>query len=109
MHFFGAVAGTLAIVVLIKLAVRGHYYRHGWRYGGGYGHGHRHGGYGRRGWGHRGGWRRHALYSPFERLDATPGQEKAISGALDELREKLLEHAGSVVRVAPRGGIDVPG
>jgi hypothetical protein len=36
-----------------------------------------------------GGWRRHALYSLFERLDATPGQEKVISSALDELRESL--------------------
>jgi hypothetical protein len=44
----------------------------------------------RAGWrGRPGGWRRYALYSLFERLDATPGQEKVIAGALDELRDTL--------------------
>ncbi len=88
MHVFGVVAGTLAIVVLMRLAMRGFHHRHGWRHGGAwrhYGDGPgRHGG-----WHHRGGWRRYALYSLFERIDATPGQEKVIAGAMDELRTKL--------------------
>jgi hypothetical protein len=41
--------------------------------------------------GHRGyrrGWRRYGLRYVLERLDTTPGQEKAILGALDDLRER---------------------
>lgn len=60
---------------------------------GGARHGHHHhhcGGHGWRG-GHR--WRRgrgfgrSALYTAFEHLDATPGQEKVIQAVLDELKD----------------------
>lgn len=99
---FGFFAGSLALVLMLKVAFGHHYYRHGWRhhggfgggYGGGFGHHHRHGGHGHGGWRHGGGWRRYALYSLFERLDATPGQEKVISGAMDELRAKLAKMRG---------------
>lgn len=93
---FGFVIGTLSLVALLKVVGS---YRRGYRcaggpegFGGWHGHrwGHRHGGWhGRRGWHHGGGWRRFALYSLFERLDATPGQEKVITAAMDELRTKL--------------------
>src|SRR5947209_5240449 len=50
--------------------------------------------FGERGWGRRGhggrhgGWGRSIFLRPiFERLDTSPGQEKAIRAALDELRE----------------------
>jgi Spy/CpxP family protein refolding chaperone len=72
---FGFVFGSLCLVLLVK-AVR--HARHGW-------HGH----HGWRGRGGPGGWRRYALYGLFERLDATPGQEKVIAGAMDELRETM--------------------
>ncbi len=52
---------------------------HGGGYGGDYG------GMGRRG--HRSSGGRWALRALFERLDTTPGQEKAILAALDELSE----------------------
>jgi hypothetical protein len=78
---FGFFAGALALVLLMKLSFGGYHYRRGWRHGGWHGHHRWHGG--------PGGWRRMALYSLFERLDATPGQEKVIASTLDELREKM--------------------
>jgi hypothetical protein len=91
---FGFFAGSLALVLMLKVAFGHHYHRRGWRHhGGGFGH-HHHGGMGRGGWRHGGGWRRYALYSLFERLDATPGQEKVITGAMDELRAKLAKMRG---------------
>ena len=107
MNVFGMVAGALGIVVLARLAFGGFHHRHGWRYGpwayaygpgagwggpGPCGRGFRHEGFRHHGFRHGrgpGGWRRRALYGLFERLDATPGQEKVITSALDELREKL--------------------
>jgi hypothetical protein len=96
---FGFVVGALGLIALLKVA-RG--YRHGYRCAGGDFGGHhgfgRHGGWGGRHGGswrgrgasnERGGWRRFALYTLFERLDATPGQEKAITSAMDDLRAKL--------------------
>lgn len=91
---FGFVIGTLSLIALFKVA-RG--YRRGYRcagapgdFGGGWHH--RHGWRHREhGWHHGGGWRRHALYSLFERIDASPGQEKVITAAMDELRGKLKE------------------
>lgn len=38
--------------------------------------------------GTRGRWRRYGLRRVLERLDTTPGQEKAILGAIDDLRER---------------------
>jgi len=92
---FGFVIGTLALVALARVAVGAHYYRQGWRHGGHWGRHGRHGCHGGgEGRGGPGGWRRYALYSLFERLDATPGQEKVIAGALDELRGKLKAMRG---------------
>jgi Spy/CpxP family protein refolding chaperone len=68
---FGFVIGTLCLVALIKVVKHGHYGHHGW---------------------HGGGHRRWMLRRLFYRLDTTPGQEKVIEEAFDELhakREKL--------------------
>ena len=82
----GVIIGTVVAIGIFK-AFRRH---HGWgRHGGCCGRagfaegpfeGHEHG------W-HGGGARRWFLRSLFERLETTPGQEKAILAALDELRE----------------------
>jgi hypothetical protein len=81
---FGFIIGTVCLIALIKVLRRGRGWHGRWGYGG---------------WGHRGygmgygpgpgfgGPRRWFLRSVFERLETTPGQEKAILGALDELRE----------------------
>jgi Spy/CpxP family protein refolding chaperone len=50
-------------------------------------HWHGHGGF-RGHHGYRRGWRRHGLRHVLERLDTTPGQEKAILSAIDDLRER---------------------
>ena len=73
---FRSLIGALCLGGFIALARRRHY---------GYGYGHGHGGC-HRGFGpfHRG---RSFLYSAFERLDTTPGQEKAIVAALDDFRD----------------------
>jgi hypothetical protein len=78
----GFILGTVCLIGLIKVLRRGG----GWhgRWGrGGYGHAY---GYGP-GAGFGGGPRRWFLRSIFERIETTPGQEKAILGAIDELRE----------------------
>jgi Spy/CpxP family protein refolding chaperone len=81
----GFVFGTLCLIGLIKVLRHGRGWHGGWGYGacsrGGF-HGAGHG----RGFG--GGPRRWFLRSLFERLETTPGQEKAILAALDELREE---------------------
>jgi Spy/CpxP family protein refolding chaperone len=75
---FGFIIGTVCLIGLVKVLRRGY---------GGFGRtgcGWDHGGYGGR-WRGFGGprvW----LRSIFERLGTTPGQEKAIVSALDELR-----------------------
>ncbi len=102
---FGFLFGTLCLIGLIKVARHGRGYGgcggYG-RYGGGWGHrGHRgwHGrdhfggdeGYGGGGWGERVrgyGGGRFFLRAMFERLDTTPGQEKVIQQAFEDLREK---------------------
>jgi Spy/CpxP family protein refolding chaperone len=65
---FGFIIGTLSLIGLVKVI------RHG-RYGGWHG----------RGYGGRGRWMLRRL---FQRLDTTPGQEKVITEAFDELQEK---------------------
>jgi len=74
----GFIIGTVCLIGLVKVLRRGR----GWhgRWG--------HGGYGAhsRGLGH-GGARRWFLRSILERLETTPGQEKAIVAAIDELRD----------------------
>jgi len=81
---FGFVFGTLCLLGFVAVWRRRHgWYRHGFYPGygpgcgpGRYGHG-----------GRRFGWRQHfGLYRVFEELDTSPGQEKAIRGALAELR-----------------------
>jgi Spy/CpxP family protein refolding chaperone len=95
---FGMLIGAACAVGLFSMARRRMRARCGH---GGYG------GYGRRGF-RRGGW---VLRSLFERLDTTPGQEKAIVSALDELRanrEALREemaHSRGDLAQAVRGGL----
>jgi hypothetical protein len=84
----GFLIGAACLVGLFKTVRMGH--GHGGFGGGCHGGGHR---FGRRGWG---GWRggggyggpRAALRALFERLDTSPGQEKAILAALEELWAK---------------------
>ncbi len=91
----GFLVGTACLIGLFSVVRRGRAYGHCGHvgYGGGYE------GF-RRGWGRRGqgggehDWRGRGdfgrpffLRSIFERLDTTPGQEKAILAALDELKE----------------------
>lgn len=76
---FGFVVGTLCLVGFVSVYRRRGWGRHGFH---GY-HAGRHGRFGR-----RGGW---ALYRAFEELDTSPGQEKAIRGALGELKSSFDE------------------
>lgn len=74
----GFIIGTVCLIGLVKVLRRGR----GWhgRWG--------HGAYGRRYGGmESGGPRRWFLRSILERLDTTPGQERAIVAAIDELRD----------------------
>lgn len=72
---FGFFIGTICLLGLIAVLRRGRRGCHGWHGG----HHHRHH--------HRGG-QRHMLRFLFERLDTTPGQEKEIRGAIDDLFEE---------------------
>jgi Spy/CpxP family protein refolding chaperone len=75
----GFIIGTVCLIGLIKVLRRGH----GAPFGhGGYGCGHGSLGGGRRAFGGVRWW----LRSVFERLETTPGQEKVVVSALDELR-----------------------
>jgi Spy/CpxP family protein refolding chaperone len=115
----GFIIGTVCLIGLIKV-VRGR--RHGWArmhgygYGGGCGYGGGHG-YGR-GWGGPGdgwggpGWGRHHdhgghdhgpgsfggggffLRGLFQRLDTTPGQEKVIRSAFEQVQKTMQEARG---------------
>jgi hypothetical protein len=71
---FGFIIGTICLIGLVKVLRRGR------RYYGGFGHGYYRGYPG-------GGGARWPLRSLFERLETTPGQEKAIVEALDQLRD----------------------
>jgi Spy/CpxP family protein refolding chaperone len=79
---FGILFGCLCLLGFIAVWRR----RHGWyghRFGYGCGHHHADGYAG----GRRFGWRRRfGMYRVFEELDTSPGQEKAIRGALADLR-----------------------
>jgi len=117
----GFIFGTVCLIGLFKVLRRQDPWGHGYsRCGGwhGYGHGdagidHEYG-YGYRGYvGRRRMGRRLALRSIFERLDTTPGQEKAIVVALDELqsneralREELKETRADIARAFAGGVID---
>jgi hypothetical protein len=95
----GIIVGTVCVVGLVRMLGR----RRGWRGRFGYGPG-RHG-YGRR--------RRWMLGSLFERLQTTPGQEKVIVSALEELREtrksvrdELKQTRGDLARAVKGGLVD---
>lgn len=96
----GFIIGTACLFGLIKVLRHSRYGYGGYRACGGGGWGHRGGGWGRHGWGRggwgggdfreRGGWgsgEPFFLRALFEQLDATPGQEKVIKSAIDEVRE----------------------
>jgi Spy/CpxP family protein refolding chaperone len=95
----GVIVGTLGAIGLFSMARR--------RFRGGcYGHHGRYAGTGR--FGGRGGW---PLRWLFERLETTPGQEKAIVAALSELRDNRaalheeVEHSRGDLARAVRGGL----
>ena len=76
---FGPIFGAACVLGLgILFARRRHHFHHH-----GYGHGR-----GCDGRGRGGRWRRYGLRYVLERLDTTPGQEKAILGAVDDLRDR---------------------
>jgi Spy/CpxP family protein refolding chaperone len=108
----GFILGTACLIGLITIWTR---HRHGYYAFAGGRHGyHRHRDGDARGWGWHGRGRRGmALYSLLDRLDTTPGQEKAIKNALEEAREQLamvrqpLEELGSDLGEAmQRDGFD---
>jgi hypothetical protein len=98
----GFVIGTLSLLGLAKVISHGHHGR--WRHsyaggcgggGCGYGHSQDYGdeeGGGPRGYGRRGFGRRWALRWLFERLDTTPGQEKVIFAAVEEIESTVKKH-----------------
>ncbi len=115
----GFLIGTACLIGLVKMLRRGGCHRsYGYRsfgYGGSCGGGGR--GYGWEGHDHghdrghggpfrthgRGGWRpgghgmaHFVLRRLFEVLDTTPGQEKVIAAALEEMRETMAKHRGEV-------------
>lgn len=106
----GFLIGTACLIGLVKVVRAGHC---GSGYGGGCGHRGRHGGHHGRhgGWhGHHGGgwgggwggpWARGGgggswLRGLFERLDTTPGQEKVIKQAVDEVFEATRAARGEL-------------
>jgi Spy/CpxP family protein refolding chaperone len=111
---FGFILGTVCLIGLVKVLRHGRGW-HGYGHAGAYGHdcgpGYYGGGYGRGGF--DGGPRRWMLRRLFERLETTPGQEKAILAALDELREErrglreeMEQTRGDLGRAVASGLID---
>jgi Spy/CpxP family protein refolding chaperone len=118
----GFILGTACLIGFIATARAGRCGRRGWHGGcgphawhgggggcadGGCGHGHGWGGHHRGPFGHgpgfggRGFWqaggpRAFFLRTLFERLDATPGQEKVILAAIEELRAAAAAHHGEL-------------
>jgi Spy/CpxP family protein refolding chaperone len=92
--FIGIFIGTVCLFALIGTLRRRRWYRHG-----GYGfYGGSHGGCGPYG-GYYGGGRHGRgglLWSVLARMETTPGQEKAIREALDELRDSARELRGTL-------------
>jgi hypothetical protein len=95
--FLGFLVGTLCLIGLVRAVARPRWYRGGFRHYGGHGGWGGPYGYGY-GYGHGGGWRRGRgfLFRILSRLDATPSQEKAIIGAIDELKSSAWELRGTV-------------
>jgi hypothetical protein len=107
----GFIIGTVSLIALVKVLRRGRrWYGHGY---GGYGYGHACGHAGGPGFGPGGGFRPRSwfLRSLFERLETTPGQEKVIVAAIDELRENRkvmraeLEQTRADIARAVGGGL----
>jgi hypothetical protein len=110
----GFIFGTVCLIAFAKMARRscyGHGYGGhcggrggGWgggRWGGGWGghwhghgHGHNHGDESGPGGGPQWMMQRYVLRQLFERLDTTPGQEKVIVAAVDEVRTAVREARG---------------
>lgn len=105
---FGFIIGTACLLGLVGVVRRGrrrhwghgyghHGHGHGCGRGGGHWHGHRghhghHGHHGHDDWdGPRGGFRGGPLYWLFDHLETTPGQEKVIREAVEEMRDKARE------------------
>jgi Spy/CpxP family protein refolding chaperone len=104
-RMIGFIIGTVCLIGLVKVLRRGR----GWhgRWG--------HGGYGQHSgrMGYGGGPRRWFLRSIFERLETTPGQEKAIVAAVDELRDnrelvrdEAAQTRADLARVVSGGFVD---
>ena len=102
----GFIFGTVCLIGLLRVLRRGR----GW-----YDHGHHACAHGPSGYRPGAGWgpRRWLLRSLFERLETTPGQEKAIMAALDELREnrkvvrdEMQQTRGDVGRAVASGLVD---
>ena len=84
---FGFIIGSACLVGLAAMAARGR--RYGFHRGH---HGH----------GRRGGFAKHALYRLFDRLDTTPGQEKAILAAIDDFRGRARDARGDLRDIRKR-------
>lgn len=88
--FIIGIASLIGLIAVLRAGRRGRCGGAGW---GGHWHGHHHGR-----WGGGGGWRTHGGGGPrtwlrfvFERLETTPGQEKEIAAAVEELVAKAKE------------------
>jgi Spy/CpxP family protein refolding chaperone len=99
----GFIIGTVCLIGLVKVLRRGRGWHGRWGYGG-RGYGPSTYSSGRRGW---------FLRSIFERLETTPGQEKAIVLAMDELRgnrevvrEEAKQTREDLARVVAGGLVD---
>jgi hypothetical protein len=101
---FGFVIGFLCLFGLIKVLRYGRAGACGggrWGMHGGWGH-HGHHGHGG-GWGRHGGWREGGggggdfwLRGLYQKLDATPGQEKVIRAAVDQIKEAVKGARGEL-------------
>lgn len=105
----GVIIGTVCAVGLLSMARRARRRMVG-HCGHGDGCG---GGFEGRAFGRRGFGRRWFMRSVFERLDTTPGQEKAIVSALEELREnraalreELQQSRADLARAVRSGTVD---
>ena len=81
---FGFIIGSACVVGLAMMAAR--------RRGHGFRHGH----------GRRGGFGKRALYHLLDRLDTTPGQDKAILAAIDDFRARARDARGDLRDIRKR-------
>lgn len=99
MLVFALGAGLLGAYLLARRHRRLHawHHHHGWHHHGCGRHGHGPGGFGR-------GRRRWILGRFFERLDATPAQERALVAELDALEGRLRTARGDLAALRPALG-----